>query len=115
MKKILLLFACFSLSAVAAENALSIKSEPPKKFQIPEIFADFAEANKKSEAPKKESDGGIISISMDDPNKNDLSWGASAEIGGIDPAPQSAIILPFLPTYPIENIEIKLRLFKEKF
>jgi hypothetical protein len=114
MKRVLIIFACFSLSAIAATNDAPIKSKPQKKFQIPEVFSDFAEMNQKAESAQKDNESGVISISMDDPKKTDLSWGAAAEVGGTDPA-QSALILPFLPLYPIENIEIKLRLFNEKF
>jgi hypothetical protein len=59
------------------------------------------------------SHGGIISVNFSNPN--DLNWDAvqgTADSGSLRPA---SVTIPFLDSYPIQNIEIKFRLLNEKF
>ena len=60
------------------------------------------------------ADGSLISISLADPK--DMNWNGALEI---NPAQNTLntekISLPFMESYPIENLEIKLRLLDAKF
>lgn len=54
----------------------------------------------------------LISINTDSPL--DMNWSAALELA--DPAMRpEGIVLPFLQDYPIENLEIKLRVLNVKF
>jgi hypothetical protein len=61
---------------------------------------------------RKDDDGGFVSFSVNQPY--DLGWGGMLEVEAPS-VRNEVIILPFLQDFPIENIEIKLRLLNQKF
>lgn len=54
----------------------------------------------------------LISINTDSPL--DLNWAGALELVSPDLRP-AGVVLPFLEDYPIDNLEIKLRLLNRRF
>lgn len=53
-------------------------------------------------------------ISVSTSNPLDLNWTGALELAAPDARP-AGVVLPFLKEYPIENLEIKLRLLNWRF
>jgi len=106
----------FLLGCVVASYAIAdtINNDAPMVIGEQNALADGVQRA----APPVARGGGItigrpaISINTDSPL--DMNWAGALELS--DPALRPAAVeLPFLPDYPIENLEIKLHLLNIKF
>lgn len=122
MKKLLLFLFCFILSAPSANadgifNTAKKKNKAPDasvhNYQIPEKF-DYYKLQNKTVPEEPSTDSSLVSISLSDPK--DMNWSGALEINPPqDTLDTEKIILPFMESYPIENLEVKLRLLDAKF
>ncbi|MCL2338628.1 MAG: hypothetical protein FWC51_01585 [Proteobacteria bacterium] len=126
MRKFLFFFVFLTLPAFAATDELSGPSPQPDNSEL--VLSDeydqpanlliddglnvrnWADAWKIS-TDTAADDTGMLSISLRDPK--DLNWGGALDVHG-SPTPP-VLVLPFLQSYPIDNIEVKLQLLNRKF
>lgn len=57
-------------------------------------------------------DDSMISISLDGPE--DVNWQGALEVNGSS-TKEPVVVLPFLPSYPIDNVKVRLRILKKRF
>lgn len=122
MKKLLLFLFCFILSDYSANadgifNTSKQKNQdsdaPSHNYQIPEKF-DYYNLGNEIATEEPSTDSSLISISLSDPK--DMNWKGALEINPPqDNLTKDKLILPFMESYPIENLEIKLRLLDARF
>ncbi len=98
-------------------NTKNQKNKSPdssvRNYQIPEKI-DYYDFENKVTTEKPSNDSSLISISLSDPK--DMNWKGALEINPPqDNLTKDKIILPFIESYPIENLEIKLRLLDATF
>lgn len=81
-------------------------------------LAGVPDAESEFTAPKKDDSDSIMSrISINTDNPLDMNWIASMDLmTDTDTIVRpTAVVLPFLENYPIENLEIKLKLLNVRF
>lgn len=117
-KFVFLFFITISFSVIAAEpDKTIVRVAPAELEETTAIDKTDKTAETHSPLPPKKSNGVIIgkpAISVNTDNPLDMNWTGALEL--TDPALRPAAVeLPFLPDYPIDNLEIKLHLLNVKF
>lgn len=124
MKKMFVFSAIVTLSASGALAMMAVKDVhtiDKNDIAIQEFEeTDMAPAGlvrtkfvaQKSETNSDDGLGNIISVSVN--NFDDLNMEGYLETSQVAVRPEP-IVIPFLEDYPIQNIEVKFRLFNRKF
>ncbi|MDR1207028.1 MAG: hypothetical protein LBK26_01285 [Rickettsiales bacterium] len=117
MKKICILIAIAApIPASSAEDAYVPAAAGTGNAGVESYQEAYAE-KKGLDAPVDDNDSelldGMISISLSDPK--DINWQGVLDASDAAAAPGNQVILPFLQSYPIDNLEIKFKLWRQRF
>ncbi|GHT57567.1 hypothetical protein FACS18945_2210 [Bacteroidia bacterium] len=108
MIKLMIFMASISIAIAKADDA-ELKYIPNGEKETLEVLID------PPEAPAQGSDDkdSVVSISLKD--SKDINWQGVMDTSHQAAAEAFQIILPFLPSMPLNNVELKLKILDRKF
>lgn len=106
-------FVFFAAAAFADDSSSDVGAHPTISQEYDRQMVEIHREINSHDYPT-DDDGGYPLISINTDSPLDMNWSAALELA--EPAMRPAgIVLPFLQDYPIENLEIKLRVLNVKF